>query len=194
MYNPINFEAGKKWSNGKTQLFNILFSGLRISFDWQGKDVDFLTNLRSLRRLTIESVRTIDISTIDKCPSLTSIVLECKIPKKMRRLELSHLGRLKLYLGPDFIQLKSLYQNNVIIRIHIYKYQGSDLSDWNTHNLEHLTIDDSLSLTDLNGIQNMKNLKLVEINNCENFMRPTLYKNEYPYLRIYIDGVLQTDL
>ena len=86
------------------------------------------------------------------------------------------------------------YQNNVIKRIHIYKYQGSDLSDWNTHNLEHLTIDDSLSLTDLNGIQNMKNLKLVEINNCENFMRPTLYKNEYPYLRIYIDGVLQTDL
>ena len=66
MYNPIDFEAGKKWSNGKTQLFNVLFSGLRISFDWQGKDVDFLTNLKSLRRLTIESVRTLDISAIDK--------------------------------------------------------------------------------------------------------------------------------
>lgn len=167
---------------------------MRISFDWQGKDVDFLASLKSLRRLTVESVHTIDISVIDKCRGITSIVLECKIPKKMRRLELSHLEKLKLYLGPDFIQLRSLYQNNAIKRIYIYRYQGSDLSDWNTRNLEHLTIDDSPNLINLNGIQGLKNLKLVEINNCENFKRPTLYKNEYPYLRIYIDGVLQTDV
>jgi hypothetical protein len=194
MYNPIDFEAGKEWNNGKTQLFNVLFSGLRISFDWQGKDVDFLTNLKSLRRLTVESVRTIDISVIDKCRGITSIVLECKIPKKMRQLELSHLEKLKLYLGPDFPQLKSLYQNDNIKRIHVHKYGSSDLSKWSTANLEHLTIDDSPNLVDLNGIQNLKNLKLVEINNCINFKRPTLYKNRYPYLKIYINGILQSSI
>ena len=194
MYNPINFEAGKKWSNGKTQLFNILFSGLRISFDWKDKNLDFLPSLKSLRRFTLESTRTIDISNLDQCINLTSIVIECKIPKKMRQVELSHLGNLKLYLGPDFPQLKSLYQNDNIKRIHVHKYGSSDLSKWSTANLEHLTIDDSPNLVDLNGIQNLKNLKLVEINNCINFKRPTLYKNRYPYLKIYINGILQSSI
>ena len=194
MYNPIDFEAGRGWSDTKTKLFNIFFSGLRISFDWQDKNLDFLPSLKSLRRFTLESTRTIDISNLDQCINLTSIVIECKIPKKMRQVELSHLGNLKLYLGPDFPQLKSLYQNDNIKRIHVHKYGSSDLSKWSTANLEHLTIDDSPNLVDLNGIQNLKNLKLVEINNCINFKRPTLYKNRYPYLKIYINGILQSSI
>ena len=160
MYNPIDFEAGRGWSDTKTKLFNIFFSGLRISFDWQDKNLDFLPSLKSLRRFTLESTRTIDISNLDQCINLTSIVIECKIPKKMRQVELSHLGNLKLYLGPDFPQLKSLYQNDNIKRIHVHKYGSSDLSNWSTANLEHLTIDDSPNLVDLNGIQNLKNLNL----------------------------------
>lgn len=194
MYNPIDFEAGREWSDRKTKLFNMFFSGLRISFDWKDKNLDFLPSLKSLRRFTLESTRTIDISDLDRCVNLTSIVIECKIPKKMRQLQLSHLGSLKLYLGSDFSQLKSLYQNDNIKRIHIHKYESSDLSEWSTANLEHLTIDDSPNLVDLNGIQNLKNLKLVEINNCINFKRPTLYKNRYPYLKIYINGILQSSI
>ena len=194
MYNPIDFEAGREWSDTKTKLFNIFFSGLRISFDWQDKNLDFLPSLKSLRRFTLESTHTIDISSLDQCVNLTSIVIECKIPKKMRQVELSHLGNLKLYLGPDSVQLKSLYQNDNIKRIHIHKYESPDLSGWGTANLEHLTIDDSPNLVDLNGIQNLKNLKLVEINNCANFKRPTLYKNHYPYLKVYINGILQNDI
>lgn len=194
MYNPIDFEAGREWSDRKTKLFNMFFSGLRISFDWKDKNLDFLPSLKSLRRFTLESTRTIDISDLDRCVNLTSIVIECKIPKKMRQLQLSHLGSLKLYLGSDFSQLKSLYQNDNIKRIHIHKYESPDLSGWGTANLEHLTIDDSPNLVDLNGIQNLKNLKLVEINNCANFKRPTLYKNHYPYLKVYINGILQNDI
>lgn len=194
MYNPIDFEAGRGWSDTKTKLFNIFFSGLRISFDWQDKNLDFLPSLKSLRRFTLESTHTIDISSLDQCVNLNSIVIECKIPKKMRQVELSHLGNLKLYLGPDSVQLKSLYQNDNIKRIHIHKYESPDLSGWGTANLEHLTIDDSPNLVDLNGIQNLKNLKLVEINNCINFKRPTLYKNRYPYLKIYINGILQSSI
>lgn len=194
MYNPIDFEAGRGWSDTKTKLFNIFFSGLRISFDWQDKNLDFLPSLKSLRRFTLESTHTIDISSLDQCVNLNSIVIECKIPKKMRQVELSHLGNLKLYLGPDSVQLKSLYQNDNIKRIHIHKYESPDLSGWGTANLEHLTIDDSPNLVDLNGIQNLKNLKLVEINNCANFKRPTLYKNHYPYLKVYINGILQNDI
>ncbi len=194
MYNPIDFEAGREWSGRKTKLFNMFFSGLRISFDWKDKNLDFLPSLKSLRRFTLESTRTIDISNLDQCINLTSIVIECKIPKKMRQVELSHLGNLKLYLGPDSVQLKSLYQNDNIKRIHIHKYESPDLSGWGTANLEHLTIDDSPNLVDLNGIQNLKNLKLVEINNCANFKRPTLYKNHYPYLKVYINGILQNDI
>ena len=194
MYNPIDFEAGREWSDTKTKLFNIFFSGLRISFDWQDKNLDFLPSLKSLRRFTLESTHTIDISSLDQCVNLTSIVIECKIPKKMRQVELSHLGNLKLYLGPDSVQLKSLYQNDNIKRIHIHNYESPDLSGWGTANLEHLTIDDSPNLVDLNGIQNLKNLKLVEINNCANFKRPTLYKNHYPYLKVYINGILQNDI
>lgn len=174
MYNPIDFEAGREWSDTKTKLFNIFFSGLRISFDWQDKNLDFLPSLKSLRRFTLESTHTIDISSLDQCVNLTSIVIECKIPKKMRQVELSHLGNLKLYLGPDSVQLKSLYQNDNIKRIHIHKYESPDLSGWGTANLEHLTIDDSPNLVDLNGIQNLKNLKLVEINNCANFRKTNL--------------------
>ena len=194
MYNPIDFEAGREWSDRKTKLFNMFFSGLRISFDWKDKNLDFLPSLKSLRRFTLESTHTIDISDLDRCVNLTSIVIECKIPKKMRQLQLSHLGSLKLYLGSDFSQLKSLYQNDNIKRIHIHKYESPDLSGWGTANLEHLTIDDSPNLVDLNGIQNLKNLKLVEINNCANFKRPTLYKNHYPYLKVYINGILQNDI
>jgi len=192
MYNPVDFDAGRSWSEWKTRIFNIFFSGLRVSFDWHEKDLGFLTDVKSLQRLTVETTRVLDITSLESCHLLRSLVLQCKIPKKMHSVNISHLNQLVFYLGPDIGQMQSLYRNRTLKRIHIYKYASSDLSAWSTASLEHLTIDDSPNLKSLNGIQDMHNLKLVELNNCMNIERVSFYKNQYPYLKIYVNGDLRT--
>jgi hypothetical protein len=192
MKNPIPYDAGKNWSNFKTKIFNTFFTSLRVSFIWKGNNLEFLKNLKSLKEIVIESVRVIDIKVLEECVDLESIVIECKLPKNMQPLDLTKLSKLKFYLGKDFAQIASLYNNQNIKRIHIYGYRSADLSHWqNGAALEHILIDDSKELTSLMGIENMANLKLVEIENCPNLKRPTLFSNNYPFLRIYVDGELQ---
>ena len=76
-------------------------------------------------------------------------------------------------------------------RVTLTGYRQKDFTEWSGKNLEHITIDRSETLESLKGIQTMERLKLVELNNCPRFKRPTLYKNDYPFLRIYIDGEMQ---
>ena len=192
MKNPIPYDAGERWSNYKTRIFNILFTSLRISFDWKGGDLEFLKNLKSIKELIIESTKVIDIKAVEECASLESIILECKLPKNMQPLNLTRLEHLKFYKGRDYNQLSSIYDNPNIKRIHVYGYRSPDLSHWqNTATLEHIKIEDSSELSSLMGIDRMENLKLVEIEKCPNLKRPTLFSNDYPFLRIYVDGELQ---
>jgi hypothetical protein len=116
-------------------------------------------------------------------------VFACKVSKK-HTINLSHLP-LKLYNAEDSPLLASIYQNESLRRISIYKYTGADLAAWTTKNIEHISIENSQALTSLKGIENFPELKLVEIQGCHNLKRPLLYVNDYPFLRIYIDGVLQ---
>lgn len=189
MINPIPFEAGKQWNVTKTKLFNLFFDKIRLSFDWRGEDLSFLANLTNLRGVVIETLRTIDLEPLESCMKLDYLVFACKVSKK-HNIDLSHLP-LKLYNAEDSLQLASIYQNKNLRRISIYKYTGSDLAAWATKSIEHISIENSQTLTSLKGIENFSELKLVEIQGCHNLKRPLLYLNDYPHLRIYVDGVLQ---
>lgn len=191
MKNPFFFEAGKVWTSRKTQVFNLLFSRLRVSFDWRGGDLDFLLELPKIRSITIESNRTIDISAIGKCKLIKEVILECKLPKGMSNVFLDELSDLRLYIGLDDERLHSLYRNKFIKRISVHRLKSSNLVSWQTASIEHIQIDDSPDLTSLEGIEKFDSLKLVEISNCQNLKRPTLHSNDYPFLRIYVDGKLQ---
>ena len=188
MINPIPFDAGTQWSHRKTVLFNMLFEHIVISFDWRGENLLFLNDLKHLRSIVIETTRTLDLSPIGECLNIDTLILACRISKSST-VELSRLP-LKFYKGPDAAQLSSVYQNEQLKEIYINNYQGKDLVGWNTRSIERITLENSKSLMSLQGIENFSNLKLVEVNNCPNLERPLLYQNDYPFLRIYVDGVL----
>lgn len=189
MINPIPFEAGKQWSGTKTKLFNLFFDQIRLSFDWKGGNLSFLASLTNVRGIVIETLRTIDLKSLESCIKLEYLVLACKVSKK-HTVDLSHLP-LKLYNAEDLPQLASIYLNESLRRISINKYTGADLDSWTTKSIEHISIENSQSLTSLKGIENFSELKLVEIQGCQNLKRPLLYTNNHPFLRIYIDGMLQ---
>lgn len=191
MYNPYPFSAGKSWSPLKTTIFNALFNLLVISFEWKDSDgLGFLRSLTGLKELQIETTRTLDLMPLSACGELKTLVIACKI-KKGTKVDLTQLRSLQRYVGRDENELSGIYGVKSLKRVTLTGYLQLDFTKWDGENLEHLTIDGSDSLESLNGIQEMKNLKLVEINNCKKLKRPTLYQNGYPYLRIYVDGELQ---
>lgn len=191
MYNPYPFSAGKSWSPFKTRLFNSFFNLLVISFNWENDDgLDFLRSLRGLQELQIESTRVLDLTPISSCTELKTLIIACKI-KKGTHLDFTSLTKLRRYVGVDNGSLTGIYSVESLNRVTLTGYLQKDFTGWNGDNLEHITIDGSKSLESLNGIQNMENLKLVELNNCPRLKRPTLYKNDYPFLRIYFDGEMQ---
>lgn len=189
MRNPIPFEAGRRWSDRKTKLFNLFFDQIRLSFNWEGGDLSFLANLTTLRGVVIETLRTIDLKPLEGCPKLEYLIVAGKISKK-HIIDLSTLP-LKLYIAEDSPQITGIYKNKSLRRISIYKYTGTDLATWETKNIEHISIEKSHTLTSLKGIEKFPQLKLVEIEGCQNLKRPLLYANDYPFLRIYVDGVCQ---
>jgi hypothetical protein len=189
MRNPIPFEAGKQWSEVKTKVFNLFFDQLTLSFDWKGRDLLFLRDLKRLRVITIESTRTLDLAPLVDCKYLESINLACKVSKKSP-IDLSQVP-LKTYAGVDEPELRTVYINENIETLTISNFQMNDFQELMNRNVEHITISGSKKITSLNGIQHMQNLKLVELIDCPNLIHSTLFTNGYPYLRIYIDGKLQ---
>lgn len=142
-----------------------------------------------MRGLEIESTKSFDLSPLKKCESLKYLNLACKIAK-VSDIDLSRLP-LERFVGKDDPKLETIYKNKTLNRLTVSNYRYSDLTQFETNALEHITIDGSKNLTSLKGIEKLPELKLVEIENCPQLKRPLLYSNDYPFLRIYVDGTLQ---
>jgi hypothetical protein len=190
MINVIPFDAGSNWGKIKAKAFDLFFSELHISYDWENpKDITFLPQLKSLKGLVVESTKSFDLSPIEKCDKLKYLNISCGIASATK-LDLT-LVPIETYLGKDHAKLDSIYSNDTLRRITITNFMHENLQRYTGQNIERITIDGSKSLNSLRGIEALKNLKLVEIENCPNLKRPLLYVNDYPFLRIYVDGTLQ---
>lgn len=190
MINPIPFDVGKRWNYAKARVFDLLFNELHISYHWANpRDIGFLSKLKNLRGLVIQSTKSFDLSPLEDCKRLTYLNIACGVSRDTK-VNLA-LIPLKTYLGRDNPKLVSVYRNKTVRRITVSGYHYEDLTPFQGSNIEHITIDGSKTLTSLKGIELLGVLKLVEIENCPNISRPTLHTNDYPFLRIYINGVLQ---
>lgn len=146
--------------------------------------------MKHIKGISIESTKAFDITPIGRCTELTYLSINSGIAKTSE-IDLSALP-LKRFVGKDDPRLKSIYKNKTLNRITISNYKYADLTQFEMDTIEHITIDGSRSLQSLKGIEHLPNLKLVEIERCPNLKRPTLYLNDYPFLRIYINGNMQS--
>lgn len=187
------FSAGKSWTKYKKYIFNHFFNTLSIDYKWEDpRDITFVKELEGFRGLEILSLKSFDLSPLQYCKELTYLNIACRVSKKTR-LDLSKLN-IRTYLGIDVESLASIYQAPELKRCTISNCNLTDFSEARLPHIERLTIIGSRTLVSLKGIENFPELKLVEIENCNKLKHPTLYHNGYPFLRIYIDGVLQTDV